>query len=72
METNELNLELKIEGMRCDGCVKSVTRVLSALPGVRSVEVSLAEARASVRYDPGKAGVDEMRRAVEGAGFRAK
>jgi copper chaperone len=71
METNELNLELKIEGMRCEGCVKSVTRVLSALPGVKSVEVSLEAKRASVRYDPSRAGADAMRRAVEGAGFKA-
>jgi copper chaperone len=72
METNELNLELQIEGMRCDGCVKSVTRVLSALPGVREVRVSLDAGRASVRYDPSKAGADAMRRAVASAGFKAK
>ena len=71
METNELNLELQIEGMRCDGCVNSVTRVLSAVPGVRSVNVSLDAGRASVRYDPTRADVDALRRAVEGAGFKA-
>jgi len=72
METNELNLELRIEGMRCDGCVKSVTRVLSAVPGVRSVDVSLAEGRASIRYDASRADVDALRRAVERAGFQPK
>jgi copper chaperone len=72
METNELNLELQIEGMHCDGCVKSVTRVLSAVPGVRGVDVALAAGRASIRYDPSRTGADELRRAVESAGFRPK
>ena len=57
--------------MDCEGCVKSVTRMLSGLPGVQKVDVSLAEARAKVTYDPSKAGVAEMRKAVERAGYKA-
>jgi copper chaperone len=64
-------VELKVEGMDCDGCVKSVTRMLSGVPGVTSVEVSLAQARAKVTYDPSKADVGQMKRAVERAGYRA-
>ena len=64
-------LELKVEGLHCDGCVKSVTRMLTAVPGVENVDVSLAEGKASVRYDPAKAGVAEFKRAVERAGFKA-
>ena len=63
-------LELKIQGMRCDGCVKSVTRVLSALPGVHAVEVSLAEGRANVRFDPARTGREAFAQAVERAGYR--
>ena len=57
--------------MDCEGCVKSVSRMLSGLPGVQKVEVSLAEARAKVTYDPARAGVTEMRKAVERAGYKA-
>jgi copper chaperone len=67
METHQL----KIEGMHCDGCVRSVTRMLSAIPGVDRVAVSLAENNAEVSYDPAKTGVAEFRRAVERAGFKA-
>lgn len=67
METHQL----KIEGMHCDGCVRSVTRTLSALPGVARVEVSLAENRADVSYDAAKTGVADFKRAVERAGFKA-
>ena len=64
-------VELKVEGMDCEGCVKSVTRMLSGVPGVQEVDVSLAEARAKVTYDPAKAGVTDMKKAVERAGYKA-
>lgn len=64
-------LQLRIEGMDCDGCVKSVTRMLSAIPGVERVEVSLAEKKADVSYDPARTGAADFRRAVERAGFKA-
>ena len=64
-------VELKVEGMDCQGCVKSVTRMLSGVAGVENVDVSLEEGRARVTYDPAKAGVAEMKRAVERAGYKA-
>ena len=64
-------VELKVEGMDCEGCVKSVTRMLSGLPGVQQVDVSLAEARARVTYDPAKVGMQDMKKAVERAGYKA-
>ena len=64
-------VELKVEGMDCEGCVKSVTRMLSGVPGVHTVEVSLAEARAKVTYDPAQANVPAMKKAVERAGYKA-
>ena len=64
-------VELKVEGMDCEGCVKSVTRMLSGVPGVDKVEVSLAQACATVTYDPAKSGPAEFKRAVERAGYKA-
>lgn len=64
-------VDLKVEGMDCDGCVKSVTRMLSGVKGVQKVDVSLAEGRATVTYDPGTAQVADMKRAVERAGYKA-
>lgn len=57
--------------MDCDGCVKSVTRMLSSVPGVQQVDVSLAQARAKVTFDPAKASVAQLRKAVERAGYKA-
>ena len=64
-------VQLRIEGMSCGGCVSSVTRTLKAVPGVEKVDVSLADSRATVTYDPAKAGVADFKRAVERAGFGA-
>jgi copper chaperone len=64
-------VELKIEGLHCEGCVKSVTRMLTGIAGVDKVDVSLAEGKADVRYDPARAGVADFKRAVERAGFKA-
>lgn len=58
-----------VGGMSCQGCVKNVTGVLLALPGVEQVEVSLEEAQASISYDPQKASLSQFKEAVENAGF---
>lgn len=60
---------IKVEGMTCGGCVKNVTGVLKALPGVQDVQVSLQDAAATVQFDAASVGVAELRAAVEDAGF---
>ena len=42
-------LELSVAGMRCNGCVESVTRALNESAGVENAIVDLAAGRASVR-----------------------
>ena len=64
-------VELRVEGMDCEGCVKSVTRMLSGVAGVQKVDVSLEAGRATVTYDPAKAQVADMKKAVERAGYKA-
>jgi copper chaperone len=65
------SVEFKVEGLHCDGCVKSVTRMLAGVPGVEKVDVSLAESKAQVSFDPARAGLADFKRAVERAGFKA-
>lgn len=64
-------IDLKIEGMTCGGCVKSVTRVLTGVAGVASADVSLEEGRARVTFDPGKAGIEALKQVIERAGYKA-
>ena len=65
------SVSLKVTGMTCSGCVASVTRVLQNVKGVNKVDVSLTEARARVEFDPGLANREQLRAAVENAGFDA-
>jgi copper chaperone len=60
---------LKIDGMTCGGCVNSVRKVIAALNGVSSVDVSLEHAQATVSYDPKKSKVADLKTAVRDAGF---
>ncbi len=60
---------IKVEGMSCGGCVRSVTEALKAQPGVGGAEVSLEMAQARVDYDPVLVSVERLRQAVEDAGF---
>lgn len=60
---------LRVQGMTCQGCVRSVTRVLQELPGVETVDVSLERGEAAVRHDAGRVPVEALRRAVQDAGF---
>jgi copper chaperone len=64
-------LILKVSGMSCGGCVKSVTGVLEALPGVGKAEVSLEKAEAVISYEPGKATREQMIQVIDDAGFEA-
>ena len=65
------NVVIKVGGMSCGGCVKNVTDVLTALPGVAEVQVSLEAGEARVAYDPTRARLEQMRQAIEAAGFEA-
>jgi len=62
-------ITLGISGMTCGGCVRSVGNVLKALDGVSKAEVSLEKNNAVEDYDPGKVGVEQLKRSVEEAGF---
>ena len=62
---------IKISGMTCGGCVKSVTRVLTALTGVEKADVSLTPGTAAVAFDAQKINVDQIKSAIREAGFEA-
>jgi len=62
---------IKVGGMSCGGCVKSITGVLTALDGVAKAEVSLEQARAVVEFDAAKVTREQLKGAIEDAGFDA-
>jgi copper chaperone len=62
-------ITLTVTGMTCGGCVNSVTKVLTALPGVQSADVTLTPGQARVTYDPARVDRAAMAQAVVDAGF---
>ena len=63
---------IKVGGMSCGGCVKSVTNVLQGLPGVSKAEVSLEPGAARVEFDPTQVARAAMVAAIDDAGFDAE
>jgi len=66
-----MEAELKIGGMTCSGCVRSVEMKLSKVPGVQSAHVDLGAGRATVEYDEARADVGKLVAAVQQIGFEA-
>ena len=62
---------LKIKGMSCGHCVKTVTKTLEGLKGVKKASVHLKEELAEVTYNPDKVSVDDLTAAVKDAGYEA-
>ncbi len=62
--------QLALEGMTCASCATRIERKLNKLEGV-DASVNFATEQATVSYDPARAAVDDLIRAVEAAGYHA-
>lgn len=47
MSSQQINKQLSIQGMSCQGCVKKVTRILASKPGLENIQVDLNSGLAS-------------------------
>ena len=62
--------KLKIGGMSCQHCVKTVTDALTELPGVRRAKVNLRKAEAVVHFDASRVTPANLTEAITAAGFK--
>jgi len=60
---------LNIEGMSCDHCKMAVTRAVSSLEGVGSVEVSLENNTATVEFEESRLHLATIKQAIEDQGY---
>jgi P-type Cu+ transporter len=70
MAAEREHLDLAVEGMTCASCANRIERKLNKLEGV-DASVNFATEQASVDFDAGAVGTDELLAAVEAAGYSA-
>jgi copper chaperone len=63
---------LKVTGMTCGNCVKTVETTLNELDGVEKVKVDLENASAKVKYDETKQSPDSLSKAVTESGYESE
>lgn len=66
---NAVRKTFPVMGMSCASCARGVENVLNLQEGVLNASVNFAASTVLVEYIPEKAGVDEMQKAVKGAGY---
>ncbi len=64
------NLDLTVSGMSCGHCVAAVTSALQTIDGVKVENVAVGSV--SVSFDPAVADVNQIRAAIEDAGYEAQ
>src|SRR5690606_38607693 len=65
------NKTLKIEGMTCAACSNAVERVTKKLEGVTESNVNLATEKLNITFDESKVSIEDIKAAVEKAGYKA-
>ena len=62
-------IELQVEGMSCDHCVKAITKAVGALPGTANVVVDLKKGTVTVEYDSVQSSLDKIKLEIEDQGY---
>jgi Cu+-exporting ATPase len=70
VEDSASKAEIKIAGMTCVMCSKAIEDALCHLPGVEQASVNLAAEKAYVTYKPSLTDLEDMKKAVEDAGYQ--
>ncbi len=65
-------LNLSVQGMSCQHCVRAVKTSVGKLAGVSAVEVSLENGSVSVGFDPTLVALPAITTAIEEQGYTVK
>ncbi len=71
MDVNKKVAIIKVRGMHCEGCAKSIEHALRLVEGVVSVSVEVKGKTVTVEYNPELTDSDTLRGAIINAGFNA-
>jgi copper chaperone len=62
-------VSLKVDGMTCGGCVKSIQNALNEQNGINTAIADLDNATVEVEYDSALIAAAAIKAAIESAGF---
>jgi copper chaperone len=62
---------VKIAGMSCGHCVKSVNNIISDIQGVISVDVSLEQGKAVIEFDENSTTADQIVETINESHYEA-
>ncbi|HEV2150071.1 MAG TPA: heavy metal translocating P-type ATPase [Longimicrobiaceae bacterium] len=62
-------ITVPVAGMHCAACANRIERNLQKAPGVREANVDFATGRATVEYEPDKAGIRDAVQVIREAGY---
>ncbi|GBE93125.1 heavy metal translocating P-type ATPase [Nostoc cycadae] len=65
------NATLKLRGMSCASCARSVEDAIRSVPGVKECSVNFGAEQATVDYDPRTTNLQAIQNAVDAAGYSA-
>lgn len=61
--------EVRIDGLHCIDCVKSIEKRISRLPGVQRIEISYTAGKMEVEYDPEKIRLEKIQSNIKRLGY---
>ncbi|KAI8390254.1 hypothetical protein BD560DRAFT_380401 [Blakeslea trispora] len=67
----ELETKLDIQGMTCQSCVNSITNACTLLSGLKTINISLEDETAIVKFDPLLTTQQQIIETIEECGFEA-
>lgn len=71
-KVSKRKVNLKISGMHCASCARTIEKALKGVEGVKSAHVNLVTEKATVEYSPELASISELKIAVQKAGYRVE
>ena len=63
---------IQVQGMDCSACEAPIKATLQQTPGVRNADVSYQRGDARVQFDPKQTNVEQIKRAINSTGYKAK
>jgi Cu+-exporting ATPase len=63
-------ITFKLSGLHCSSCAMSIDNALEEIPGVLETSTSFAKAETRVNFDPKITNQEELKRAIQGAGYQ--